>query len=219
MYLNLQEVFLQAPTILGLIGCVYFLVFYPRFSFLGKIIGYFICFTAACELTGHLTADYNNLYILHIYTLGAFLFSSFFFFYLFQILQWNYLKKEYIYLGGALIVLNTLLFQWIDVYNSYSKTSSQFIIIGLCILAYSLLTLRKYPYSDGAAIKVFIAAILISSTASISLYLFSHQIMAMEKETQRTIWMINAGTNIIVQILFLWGCFKIVQLPLNAPDS
>jgi hypothetical protein len=208
--LNIPNFLLELPAILGLIGGVLFLLFYSRFPPSGRIIGFFVCFTAICEIVGTLEIFYhsNNLYILHIYTLGAFLFCGFFFHHLFRLLGWYHLKISYIIIGAVLIILNTLLFQWIDVFNSYSKTISQLIIIGFCILAYSLLTLKGYHNNDQSAIKFFIAAILISSTASISLYLFSHQIMALPQNTQETIWLINVVANIVTQLLFLWGLGK-----------
>ncbi len=148
--MELYEYLLLAPNILGAIGSIYFIFNYKYFSVLGRIIGWFVCFTFLCESIGNYYADLdiNNLFVLHIYTLGAFFFGGLFFNKLFRLLKWNYLKGWYIIIGGLLILFNSIFIQDITTYNSYSKTSSQLIIIVLCIIAYVLMMIREYPLRD-----------------------------------------------------------------------
>lgn len=211
--MDFYDYFLKAPFYLGVIGGIYFFLNYKHFSNLARIIGWFVCFTFLCEYVGNYYADLgkNNLFGLHIYTLGAFIFCGLFFYRLFRLLKWNYFKRWYIVIGAALIVFNSMFIQDITTYNSYSKTTSQLIIILLCITAYALFMIKEYSLGDKESVKVFIAAILLSNAISISLYLFSTQIMQMDNSTQRDIWLINAFCNIAVQVLYIVGFFKSVQ--------
>jgi len=212
--LDLQEIVLKAPIILGLIGSLFFIFNYKYFSTIGIIIGWFVVFTLSCESLGSYYAELkkNNLFIVHAYTLGTFVFFSLFFQRLFRSLKWDNIKNWHISLGIILIILNSIFIEKITTYNAYSKTAVQVFIILMCILAYSLMTTKKYPLNDQFSVKMFIAAILLNCSLTTMLYLFSNQIMAMDQSTQETIWLINVGANIVVQILYLIGFIKTVQL-------
>ena len=208
--MELQSIFLKLPAGLGIIGCIYFLLNHKHFSVLGFIMGCFVAFTLFCELLAiyYANLEENNLFIVHLYTLGAFTFCSLFFQRLFRRLKADFLKNEYLLIGILLIVLNSIFIQDLTTYNSYSKTISQLIIISLCILAYSLMTLKEYDFDDKESVKIFIAAILLSCSMSTILYLFSNQILHMSQATQEGIWMINVMTNSLIQLLFIFGFYK-----------
>lgn len=212
--MDLQDIVLKLPLALGFIGSFYFLFHYKHFSLQGAIIGWFVVFTFACESLGAYYASLtkNNLFIVHIYTLGTFVVFSLFFQRLFRSLKVFFLKTWHIFLGIVLIVLNSIFIEPITEYNAYSKTVVQVFIILMCIYAYSLMTIKDYREKDKYAIRMFIAAILLSCSLTTTLYLFSNQIMHMEKDNQQTIWMVNVASNSVVQILYLIGLIKLIQL-------
>ena len=210
--MNIQNLVLELPPLLGLLGSMFFVYKYKHFSSLGYIIGWFIVFTTVCEMYARYTVvmQGSNLIGLHIYTLGQFIFCSFFFYHLFKLLKWEYFKIWYIYIGIGLIIFNSVFIQKIEIFNSYSKTAVQFIFIILCFMGYFLLTLKEYDHWDKSAVKIIISAILLSSAASLTLYLFSNQIMTLEQSMQRKIWMINVGCNILVQVLYIYALAMMV---------
>lgn len=211
--MELQDFILSLPSILGILGSIYFIYNYKNFSRLGYIIGWFLIFTVGCEIYASYMADLkkNNLPGLHLYTLGQFIFCSLFFYYLFRLLEWSYFKIQYIYLAIGLIIFNSIFIQNIYTYNSYSKTGVQLFIIILCFMGYFLLTVKTYKNWDNESIKILIAAILLSCVISLTLYLFSHQIMALEESVQKKIWMINVSGNILTQILYIFALIKMVN--------
>jgi hypothetical protein len=172
-----------------------------------------VCFTAACELSGTYLASIgqNNQFVLHIYNFGASLFLGFFFYELFGRLGWPYWKKSYIYLGSALILLGTFTLGDIYSVNTITQTSFQVFIIGLSLVAYTLLTLREYAYTDRGAVVLFLAGILLQNSGSIIVYLFVRQILQLEGGLPSLVYTIVGVANIVAQTLYFLGFVQIVK--------
>lgn len=210
--MDLELYLLRSPALVGIISGLLFLIYYKSFSIPVKIIGWYIIFTFSIELWGNYLASLgkNNLVCLHVFTLGQLIFSIYFFKTIFNVLNAHFIKNWHIGLLVTAVFLNSILIQPIDTYNSYSKTFTQFIIIILCVLAYQLFTIRTYQYEHKKTIKIFISALLLSCSASLTLYLFSEQIMQMNEEVQRKIWKVNVISNLVTQVLYLWGIVHVL---------
>lgn len=193
------------PAVLGGISSLFFLSLHNRFSNLGRIMGWIVLFAAACELTGVYTSSKggNNLFVLHIYNVGIFFGYGLFFHALFKKLRWYEFSKPVLYGASSIVLLATLIMGDWQTLNVYVKASTQAVIIALCFGAYALLTLRPHPFTDRQPATLFIAGILISTAASFMVYLFGSKISEMELATQKAIWMINVGGNIVTQGVFL----------------
>jgi hypothetical protein len=145
----------------------------------------------------------NNLYLVHIFTLIEFVVVSWFFGKLFELFQLKFNTILIIVIGAVLIILNSLLLQPIDVYNSFSRTAVQLCFLACCFVGFYLFTQRNYAFEDRAVVKWVLIALLIKYSGSLFLYLFSNRIADLPPETQINIWLINPSLNLLFQMIIL----------------
>ena len=153
----------------------------------------------------------NNLPLLHLYTLGEFILLSWFYKTLimkpagFQSKYWSFI----IGISG-LIILNSLLLQSIDGFNTYAKTFVQIIIISYAILYFYNLTENQSESSIVEKIlRLINSAIIVYYSGSLFIFMCG-QISFDISELYIPFWAFNASLYLIFQLLILWGIWKVV---------
>lgn len=169
---------------------------------------YFLIWNALIEILAFvfIQLGYNNLPLLHIYTLGEFILFSYF--YKSLIDKPIVFQKSYWYLviaASVLIILNTVFFQSIFRFNSFAKTGVQVSIIAYAVLYfYNLVENQWFSEITYKSLRLINSAILIYYSGS--LFIFMHGQVSFENTQRFTIfWAFNSVLNLIFQLLILCG--------------
>ena len=157
--------------------------------------------------------EINNLPLLHLYTLGEFIFLSLFFeklLNLFHIPQKN--KLFFVALVCILILLNSIFLQSIYVYNSNAKS-----LIQLLLIVYSLLfffqssTKFEQASRELQSIKLINSAILVYYSGSLFVFMFSEYFQRLGDGIPQGFWIFNALLNLIFQVLILIAIWQVTS--------
>lgn len=184
--------------------------------------GFLLLFSFVIEIASRILwfLKSNNLPVLHIYTLGEFILISWFYQKTLphiKIYQSNNFKLI-IFAISALIILNTFFLQPIHLFNSYSKTLVQIIII-----IYSMLFFFNYKEEEGIDdsmhyfYKSFNSGVLIYYCGSLFIFMSSHLFLG-NKSNLTGLWAINALLYLIFQIIIITSLWKLAyKLPKLSP--
>jgi hypothetical protein len=152
---------------------------------------------------------YNNLPLLHIYTLGEFVFFSYFYKSLIhKPSAFQKFFRHYIVVGSILIILNSIFFQSIYDFNTYSKSVVQITIIGFAVLYfYNLIENKLLTEEISKGLRLVNSAILIYYSGS--LFIFMYGISLEANDHYIMMWTFNAILNLVFQMLILRGLWKV----------
>lgn len=176
-----------------------------------KRLFYFLIWNGIIEILAYIMfLGYNNLPLLHLYTLGEFILFSYFFKSLINkptIFQKGY--KYFTYGVGFLILINSIFFQSIYEFNTNAKTFVQLIIITYAVIYfYNLVENRMYDAELSKSLRLINSAIIIYYSGSLFIFMCSK--MSFENnETYRVFWAFNAVLNLVFQLLILLGLWKV----------
>ncbi len=200
------------PVLCLAISCTVWILRRKLFSQPLQILGYFLLFNLAIEIGARLIVYYlpNNLPLLHLYTLGELILLSLFYRYVLPVnlFKWRHFAV-FIAFISLLIILNTIFLQSIFVFNSYSKTLVQIIII-----LYSILFFFHLPETPGFrqpeawSLRVINSAVLIYYCGSLFIFMFSN-IFIEKSIIYHGFWIFNALLNFLFQILVLIGLWRV----------
>lgn len=157
-------------------------------------------------------AGYNNLFILHIYSLVEFiLFSTI----IFKLLK-NRRQKQGILIAGVigiiLIILNTIFIQSLDQFNSYSAAFVSFSIILYCILYFSqLINLSDTTTVEMTVIKWIIIMLFIYHNINLIALFFSNSLLNLTEKSFMIIFFIRLIVTIITRSIILVQYGKLIQ--------
>ena len=204
------HILLSLTVSISILTALVFIARRRRFTELVRRFGFYIVIVALFELysywlvfvRGH---EENNLYLLHIFTLIEFVLIAWFFGKLFELFKLKLNTRLIISIGAVLIVLNSVLLQPLEVYNSFSRTAVQLCFLACCFVGFYLFTQRNYTFKDRGVIKLVLIALLIKYSGSLFLYLFSNRIVDLPAQTQVNIWLINPSLNFLAQMIILFA--------------
>lgn len=212
--MELKNLFLDGVLFTSITIGLLSLIFLSRLKKHEKYLGYYAILIAFFEsLARILKSNFkiNNLLGLHIYTLLEFFILVIFFFYILKKLDFKLPIKKIIIIGGLLIISNSIFFQPFHVFPSNSRIAVEFFIILLCIFYLVLMikyTRKKNSYKP---INLFISAILVKSSFSSVLYLFSNSIMKMQTELRDQLWTFRVFINLVATILIMMAIVTIIK--------
>lgn len=148
---------------------------------------------------------WNNLPLLHIYTLGEFV--------LFSLFYKNLLEKPFIFhtifpyflaIGSAFIIANSIFFQSIYAFNTYAKSMVQISIIGYAVLYfYNMMEDKLLAENTSKSLRLINSAIIIYYSGSLFVFMYGFSIDL--SETYLLFWAFNAILNLVFQMLILWA--------------
>jgi hypothetical protein len=193
------------------INVVFCLIHWKKLSIPFRRLFYFLIWSFIIEILARvfMQLDYNNLPLLHIYTLGEFILFSYF--YKSLIRKPAVFQKIYGYFivgCGLLIVLNSVFFQSIYEFNSYAKTFVQITIIGYAVLYfYNLIGNESEASVESKSLRLVNSAVIIYYSGS--LFIFMYGKYAFENiRPYLVLWAFNSVLNIIFHLLILLGLWK-----------
>lgn len=180
-------------------------------------MGYFLLFTLGIEIASRSLWLYktNNLPVLHLYTLGEFILISFIYKKAIPDLGLFAHKNFYLAVVGIsiLIILNTIIYQPLNEFNSYSKSFVQFIII-----AYAILFFFNYKEENEIGdhihkfYKLLNSGILVYYSGSLFIFMFSNIFLG-DNANYTGLWAINALLYLVFQIIILISLWKLTYTP------
>jgi hypothetical protein len=172
-----------------------------------RIICYYLFWVCAIQAASfHLwKARTNNLPLLHLYVFIEILLLSLFYC---HVLGRHYPRRLFIMITGGVLtlaLLNTLFVQHIFHFNTYTKAIESLLFICLSFAWYNKMILD--PGTDTAytnAVTWMVTGFLIYFTGSLLLFVFSSQLMTLEKKLRLIAWNINTVLSVILYLL-LWA--------------
>ncbi len=173
---------------------------------------YFLIWNLLTEILAFIfmRLGYNNLPLLHIYTLGEFLLLSYFFKSL--LTKPVFLRTAFWYFviaGSLFIIINSLFFQSVFGFNTFAKTFVQISIIGYAILYfYNLVENPLFSVAISKSIRLINSAILVYYSGSLFIFMCSN-VYLKDMQVYVPFWAFNAFLNFIFQLLILIGLWKV----------
>ncbi len=177
-----------------------------------KLLGLFVLLSILTELTSSLLSyyGYNNLWLLHLYTLLEFLLLSFI--YRSLLFEKGSRRDNFtlLLLGISLLVIcNSLFLQPINTFNTYAKITTNLCLIFLAIQFLFVAYLGETKLSSiKKTWKVVNAGVLLYFSGSLFVFMFSQYLLdALEWEEWNGIWLYNLFLNCFFQLAILLGLF------------
>ena len=173
---------------------------------------YFLLWTLIIEILAFIFMHkgYNNLPLLHIYTLGEFILISYFYKSLihkpslFQKVFWHFTL-----IFSVLIILNSIFFQSIFTFNTFAKTFVQLLVIGYAVLYfYNLIENQLFPEIISKSLRLVNSAIIIYYSGSLFIFMFN-QIYIDRTDIYTLFWVFNSTIYLVFQLLILVALWKV----------
>ena len=193
------------------INVVFCILYQKKLNVSFKRLFYFLIWNLIIEILAILFTylGYNNLPLLHIYTLGEFLLFSYFFKSLID--KPIFFRRFFIYfmiIGSLFIVSNSFFFQPIFEFNSYAKTFVQVTIIGYAIVYfYNLVENPSFSSQVSKSLRLINSVILIYYSGSLFIFMCG-QVSFGNTQVYIMFWIFNAVLNFLFQLLILVGLWK-----------
>jgi hypothetical protein len=212
---TLNSIYFHTANIALLFLCisVAFCIFYrKKLNVPFQRLFYFLVWNLSIEILAIIFSNsgYNNLPLLHIYTLGEFLLFSYFFKSLLD--KPIFFKKyfwHFVITGSLFIVSNSIFFQSIFGFNTFAKTFVQVTIIGYAILYfYNLVENQLFSLSLSKSLRLINSAILVYYSGSLFIFMCSN-VYYEDAQVYDMFWIFNALLNSLFQLLILVGLWKI----------
>ena len=217
MLLKFQEILSDAAIGILVISIILCLIRFNRLTFLFKILFAFLILNLFTEIA----ADYfwnrkmNNLPLLHVYTFCEFILFSWFYKIVLNENRW--MQKyfwHFIFFVSILVIANSIFLQSIYGFNSYAKSLVQLILISYAVIYIYSFSLKLESINQQThAIRRINAAVLIYYSSSLFIFLFSNMFLINDIKIHKGFWVVNAGLNLIFQILILIAIWKVVFKP------
>jgi len=194
-----------------LIGAIY----YKKLPALIQLLWCFLVWNLLIEIGAKIMSRLwtgNNLPLLHLYTVGEFLFFAFFYKKIFfKANEKNHFFLLFIAIMTSLIIGNTVFVQSIYGFNSYAKTLVHLFIIG-CVVKYFLMFLSQNIAKEftSTAIQLINVAILIYYAGSLFIFMFSNTLLNSESVIHLKLFSINAILNLLFQSIILFAIWKTI---------
>ncbi|MEM7085542.1 MAG: hypothetical protein AAF489_05125 [Bacteroidota bacterium] len=193
------------------INVVFCFVYLKKLNTPFRRLFYFLILNLITEILAFtfMQFEYNNLPLLHLYTLGEFVLFSYFYRNLID--KPVRLKNVFIYfvgMGCVLIVLNSVFLQSIYAFNTFAKTSVQVVIIAYAVLYfYNLVENRSLSSAESKSLRLVNSAVLIYYSGSLFIFMYG-KFSLINVEGYVVFWAFNAILNFIFQLLILIGLWK-----------
>ncbi len=172
---------------------------------------YFLIWNLLIEILAYVCIQmkWNNLPLLHLYTLGEFMLFSYFFMSLINKPASIKTVLRYVLIcGSLLIVLNSLSLQNIFGFNSYAKTCVQLSIITYAVLYfYNLVENHSFTSGESKGLRIINSAILIYYSGSLFIFMYG-EFSLVNVDGYVVFWAFNAILNFVFQLLILLGLWK-----------
>ncbi len=181
-----------------------------RFQRIVHLIWFNFIIELGALILAHLVG--NNLPLLHLHTLGEFLLLSSFYAGLLNAPSLLSQHFKWITLGIAtLIICNTLFLQSIYGFNTYAKTSIQFILITYAILYFFDLSERDaLEVTEKKYLRLINSAILIYYSGSLFIFMFSNYFLQNNLNLPSGLWAFNTILNLVFLSLVSFSLWQII---------
>ncbi len=202
-----QIIIASSTEIVLLINTVLFLICLFKVAPIWKYFSMFLVFSLIIEISSHVIWSKNNpfgitnnLFLLHILTLGEFILLSLFYNQMYkEVSTWQKNAGLFVLIVSGLIVANSLFIQPLYKFNTNARTLSQAIIIAYAVGYYLQATNEKLgKFSKG--INIINAGVLLYYTGSFFIFMFGNVLLGLEPR-HNLFWLTNALLYLVFQLL------------------
>lgn len=202
IFLKLTYIFGQVSILIGMITSLLILIRFNKVPVEMQIFGIYFIISSCIDLIILTSAQANitNLAFVHLFTLIEFTFMVLFFR---ACSQWHASKINFSLLlwpGMALILINSLFVQGLDVFSSYSASLVAGIVVALSIrFLYHTMDMEEAIFLG--ILKKIVGFLLVYYAVSMVVIVFSNQLLTIPIEWHRMIWIIRGMTLMALRIM------------------
>lgn len=180
------------------------LIIYQKLSSPLRIFGLYLIMDCGTEILASALANnnYNNLVFFHIYTFLEFWFISIFFFQVFSIKNKLYLFLS-LFIVESLVIINSIFFQSIYEFNTYSSSLVIIIILAMCLFYFYKSLENNIDDFEFKTIHKLIILLFFYECLSLMIILFSNHLVSAGKSYQLTIYGIRAVIVLFIKFIYL----------------
>jgi hypothetical protein len=146
----------------------------------------------------------NNLPVFHIYTI---LECCFILFYFAELFNSSVISKWLFRVGTGFIffsILNTVFFQNIFSFNSYSRSLEALLVIVICLYYFKLQLDLEKQFSEARGFW-FVLGLFIYFSSSLTIFIISNISLSLDKHFLWIMWNIHASLVLMMYLLFAKG--------------
>lgn len=202
-----------------LLYSTYFLAFpiaiaFYRYRFITKELRYMLMYLGLSFLTETImtimtkSGIRNNLFVVHIYTILEFNIIALFYYTYFNGFYHRYLVPAIMGLFTVFAIINSLFFQKLIEFNSYSRGLECILVIMLCLMCfYQMLIELSTKTPEKKPVFWINAGFLFYFAGNIVLFILSNVVLKENKDFNYLSWGLHALLNTILQIFIgigLW---------------
>lgn len=212
----MASLLINGTIICSLILALIVIFYYTKMEEGEQLFANYLIFSAIFEIIAFVTAMpsvysfllennfKNNLPGLHVFTLGQFLLLGLYFRHIFLSYQTR-IPIILLIIGGLCILTNSIFIQSIWEYNSYTKTFVEFMIIFASLFYFYKVLNQGDSQISQKAIHFFVMSIFINAALSSLYYLFSNELMKMDKGLLDNVQSFKNIIQILTQLLVFYG--------------
>lgn len=171
-----------------------------------KLIGVYILVGTIIEILSiYIEQKFgSNLFLIHIFCLFEFIILTITFNLIYKSYGEQLNLNYFLVIGASLVILNTLIFQKITQFNSYSSTFTSIAIIIYCIYFFKLILDDNTKTLQKDILKWSIISIFIYHTTSMFVLLFSNILIESKNDAQFYIWSIRMFIMLLCKLILLF---------------
>ena len=203
-----------ADSSLLLISFVLILLYWNRLNtalkFFGAFIGLSFLVQTSAFTIPYLIKGYNNFWLLHLLTLGEFIFLSLFYYHLFKENdRFQKFIRIFLPIVSLLIISNSIFLEPITGYNSNAKALTQLFIISYAIYYFYIVSTKEILTDNyNKALHIINSGILLYYAGSLFIFMFGK--IAMDIVEWKLFLIFNATLYFIFLIIVLIGLWKVI---------
>ena len=203
-----EELIYKTSEVINIISIVIafvVLITFQKLSFPLRIFGYYLIIDCGTEILSSALANnnYNNLVFFHIYTFLEFWFISIFFFHVLGIKNKIYLFLT-LFIVESLVIINSIFFQSIFEFNTYSSSLAIVIILTMCLFYFYKSLEYTIDDFEFKTIHKLIILLFFYECLSLMIILFSNHLVIAGKSYHLTVYGIRALIVLFIKIIYLF---------------
>ena len=170
-----------------------------------KYFGYWLISGAVIELASTTLAhfSFNNLFFFHVNSLLEFVILTCFFDSLFSEIGIKGVKKI-IYPGILLILINSIFFQSISVFNSYALVGVSIYLMTISLVYFKKLADLEVTLDEKMLRVIFVGAVFVTQACNLIPSIFGNYLITIDSNVQALIWVLRACIMLVVKIILVY---------------
>ena len=208
-----------AVIVLSTLTAVMALWIFPSINYSLKLLSLYLVVGTCVDVLSYAYSikDLNNLFFFHFFSFFEFWILTFTFESLFFMIGKSINLKPVALIGRAIILLNSIFFQKLDTFNSYSATFVSIAVLTYCIYYFNLFLDNPSEMIQMRTIKWIVISVFLFHSVSVVVLLFSNIMLGLDEFSQNLVWTIRCSMILIIKFVLFITYFKLTSFIFKKP--